>query len=779
VKKTLLAFAAAETIAMSLSIKAYGQAAPAVAPPASDLQEVVVTATRRAERLQNVPLDVSAISGAQLSQSGFQNLQDVQYRMPGVQFGVSPNDAGFRLRGVGTAGGFASASEQNVGTVIDGVVVPFGNPVSSLGDLERVEVLKGPQGTQFGKNASSGVVSITTRRPDLRAFSVSGFASYAQLNEHDVHGLVNMPLADELALSVYGFDRKHDGFVNNIIRNEEWGGEHFYGTRAKLLWQVTDDFSAYLIGDWSIQKRTGPGQLWTLNRLPSFADPLMAARFGPLLALGITPGLQNDKSAEEYPGYGGEKDEGASLELNWLLGEYTLTSVTAYRKEEDFANVFAIDGTNLPIFTAQESPLPRDFLSQELRVTSPAGNLLEYVSGLYLSRTNVGYGNITCSQLRPVLPFDPVTINITAGCGTTATTSKSIAAFADGSVHLTDTLRLLGGVRLTQGVRLTHDKVDAESYSAIDPSYPPGVGPNGFVAPYTPRPVATGGISKTDWSGRFGADYKPAGDLLVFGTVARGYLGPTVTFSGLTGLKDPVKPQTVTDITVGAKTQWLDRHLTLNANVFYDKYKNLQTSVFNGLEFLTENAGGFTAKGFEIETTFKVTQQLAVNAAYTLSRTEFTDYVTACPNSLVAAGAAAVAAQCNAPGSTATTALFQAKGFPLPGAPEHTASVGADYHRPVGSLLVDAAANYYYRSKVQYDVANAYSVQGSYGIVGGKLGVGDPDGLWRVAVFVRNAFDKRFQVAVIGLPFADAGGEVNWNTREARRTVGVSIEEKF
>src|SRR5262249_41634731 len=151
--------------------------------------------------------------------------------------------------------------------------------------------------------------------------------------------------------------------------------------------------------------------------------------------------------------------------------------------------------------------------------------------------------------------------------------------------------------------------------------------------------------------------------LLVFGTVARGYLGPTVTFSGLTGLKDAVNPQTVTDFTFGTKTQWLDHHLTLNANIFYDKYKNLQTSVFNGLEFLTENAGGFNASGFEIETAYRMSSQFSVNASYTYSHTKFTDYVTVCPNSIVAQGAAAVAAQCNAPGSTAATALFQAKGF--------------------------------------------------------------------------------------------------------------------
>ncbi len=139
--------------------------------------DIIVTATRRAERLQDVPIAVNAISGDQITKSGFQSAQDIQYQLPGVQFGTSPNDAGFRLRGVGTAGGFSSSSEQNVGTVVDNVVVPFGNPVQSLGDLDRIEVLKGPQGTQFGKNASSGVVNLTTRKPDLTRFGASATAS--------------------------------------------------------------------------------------------------------------------------------------------------------------------------------------------------------------------------------------------------------------------------------------------------------------------------------------------------------------------------------------------------------------------------------------------------------------------------------------------------------------------------------------------------------------------------------------------------------------------------
>ncbi|MBB5697929.1 TonB-dependent receptor [Sphingomonas yantingensis] len=781
----LLAGASLATLAMPAAAQEAQPGATADNPPEAAAQEaadaaqtgdIIVTATRRASRLQDVPLAVNAVSGEQLAESGFQSLTDIQYQIPGVQFGNSPNDAGFRLRGVGSAGGFSSSSEQNVGTVVDGVVIPFGNPVQSLGDLDRVEVLKGPQGTQFGKNASSGVVSITTAKPRLGTFGGTINAAYGELNDYNVGASVNVPLGKTAALSVYGFARGYDGFVENVKRGETWGGTNAYGGRAKLYWEPSDNFSAYLIGDWSRTKQKGPGQLWTFNRLPSNANPLNAARNGTVLALGIVPGFDNEQSAEDSEGYTDEKNFGGSLELNLKLGDYNLTSITAYRRLDYAFNTFAIDAYPLPIFVARGPGDDRDYWSQELRLTSPTGSMFEYVAGVYLSRQRSGIdGYNNSAQLRPALPFSAQPqLSITAGQTTTKTQSDSAAAFFDGAIKVSDEFRiLLGG-------RYSYDWVDAESFSVVDPLFPPFVGPNGFTVPYTPRARSTGSTEKGDWSGRVGFEVKPAQDILFYGTVARGYLGPTVTFSGLTGSQVQVKPQTVVDITVGAKTQLFDRRLTFNANVFFDTYRDLQTSVFNGLEFLTENAGGFEAAGFEVEGTWRFNRNFSVNAGYTYSDTYFTDYVTACPDSTVAAGAAAVAAQCNAPGSTATTPLFQAKGLPLSGAPKHSVQAGANLDLPINDRLkLDASGTYYYRSEVTYDPGELYARQPGYDVVGLNIGIGAPDGSWRVGAFARNLFDTKFQSAVIVLPFTTPGGAVNWNTRDGRRTIGVQLSGRF
>ncbi|WP_246027436.1 TonB-dependent receptor [Novosphingobium umbonatum] len=733
--------------------------------------DIVVTASRRAERLQDVPIAVSAIGAAQIKSGGFQQLTDIQYQVSGVQFGNSPNDAGFRLRGVGTAGGYSSSSEQNVGTVVDGVVIPFGNPVGSLGDLERVEALKGPQGTQFGKNASSGVINITTAKPKFGVLSGKVFASYGELNEVNTNASVNIPVSANSALAVYAYYRSNDGFVNNVVRHEKWGGTINSGVRAKYFYEPSDDLSFYLIGDYSRNVGRGPGQLWTINSLPNSygtaAGALATARFANLASLGVTPGLTNDKSVENSAGYNSEQNYGGSLEINKKLGNYNLTSITAYRGFVQGAAAYAIDATSYSIFTAREMPKPQSFISEELRLSSASGSKLEFIGGIYASSRKVGSPNFySAAQLRPALPFATTTINISAGKTNTQTKSDSVAGFVDGKYHVTEQFALIGGFRYQ------YDWVKSSSVTTLDEQYMPGtVVDGGFVVPYTARPMSTGSVSKGGWSGKAGANYKINRDVMLFGTIARGYLGPTVTFSGLTGTRSDVNPQTVRDIALGIKSQLFNRAVTFNASVFFDQYKNLQTSVFNGTEFLTQNAGGFNANGFEFDANWRVSPEFSLRGGMTYSETKFTDYETACPAVVKAAYT------CYTKNGTS---LVQAAGEPLSGAPKVSATFGADVKVPINDRLnFDWSANFYYRSRVQYDVASAVSSQPGYYTIGLNTGVGDAEGKWRVGVFARNLLDKRFVASVIGMPFADAGATVNWLTREGRRTVGVSATMSF
>lgn len=732
--------------------------APARKEQSTSLQTVTVTATRRSERLQDVPLAVSAVSGAQLESAGVKSLTDIARAVSGVTYGTSPQDDGFRVRGVGTLGGFSSSSEQPVGVVVDNVVMGLGSLVQSLNDVERIEVLKGPQGTQFGKNASSGVVSITTRRPSFVRLGGEVSASYGSLNEHDVNAQLNIPLASTVAAGISVFDKRYDGFVDNVTRKETVGGLHEYGGRAKLFIKASNDLDFSFSVDATKSELDGQYQLWTVRALP----PVPPTLPGEFAAAGIVPGADNTKTSEGARGFRNQDASGASAEVNYRIGDYTLTSITAHRARGDQQR-FGLDTREAVIMEGGSDNQYRQD-SQELRVTSPKGEL-EYVAGIYWSQLKATQD--TSAWLQPAAlgaPAPPagVFISLTNGINHVFTKSQSTALFADGKLRLSDELRLLAGVRVTQ------DKVHADN--TVDTS---AVGeqvdqPPGFLAPSAGRAPQAGDVSESKPSGRLGLEWKPAKDMLVYATAARGYLGPTVTYSNLTGTKTEVKSQTVEDFTVGTKTQFFDRKLTVNASIFQDTYKNLQVGRFVPAdnEFVTENAGGMRSRGFELDVATVLTTGLLGRASVTYADAKFTDYVTACPTT-------GDRSRCNG-------AFFQGAGEDVPGAPKVTATLGLDYAYFFESgYQLDTSANYAWRSKTSYGTGETLYAQEGYGILSVAMKLSPESDKWHVGLWARNLLDEHYQAAVIGLPFAAPGGVVNWNARDARRTVGVTAGIRF
>jgi iron complex outermembrane recepter protein len=731
-------------IALALAALA-GAAAAQQTPPAADkadakkeeAQVITVTATRRVERLQDVPLSVSTANSQQIESSGVRSVADISKLVSGVTFGESPQDAGFRVRGVGTLGGFTSASELPVGVVIDGVVMGLGPLLESMVDVDRIEALKGPQGTQFGKNASSGVVSITTRRPRLGKLEGEASFSFGSLGEKEVTGVLNVPISDTMAARVAVFGRKFDGYLDNVTRNEKWGGVEANGAKAQLLVKPNADLDLLFSADMTRRELTGPGQLWTLRRPPPF---------GYTPTAGITPSA-----------------DGLSAEVNYRFGGYTLTSVTA-RRNRDVRARFGLDVRPLSIFeAATDKEFNQD--SQELRLTSPRGTF-EYVAGVFWSKLKADTQD--SAWLQPALlgaPAPPgLFVNLTNGINRTQTTTTSTALFADGKFKFSDTLALLAGIRATR------DEARAENTAVTSGQLAILGAPPGFLLPATPRPAQVGETSATKPSGRLGLEFKASPDLLLYATAARGYLGPTVTFSGTNGTRTDVKPQSVNDLTAGFKAQFMERRVTFNGSVFYDKYRNLQVGVFDGVEFLTQNAGGMTSKGFELDGSVRVAGGVRAYASLTYADAKFTDFVTDCPDT-------GDPARCFTVGGVS---LFQGKGEPLPGAPKVTGVIGIDYSVLLDSgYAIDANVNASFRSKTSYGVGEVDHVQDSYSVVNAALKFSPDSDKWYVGLWARNLFDKRYQSAIIGLPFAAPGGIVNWNTRDARRTIGMTVGAKF
>ncbi len=748
----------------SLTALAQAQQAPAgnaAAAEPEDKQVVTVTATRRLERMQDVPLAVSAASAEQLQSSGVVSIQDISKAVSGVTFGSSPNDAGFRVRGVGTLGGFTSASEQPVGVVIDGVVMGLGPVLESMVDVERLEVLKGPQGTQFGKNASSGAVSITTRRPVLRKFGGDASVSYGSLKEHDVNGTLNVPLGDTVAARISLFDHAFDGYVDNVVRNEKWGGFKASGGRVKLLFAPSANLDVLISADTTRSRTEGAPQLWTVREVA-------ASQASVYSALGITPGPDNTQSAENASGYAKVNAGGASAEVNLRAGGFTLTSVTAHRSR-DGSQRYGLDASPATVFEGGGNfKYTQD--SQEFRVTSPRG-VLEYVAGAYWSRLKSSTAD--SAWLQPALlgaPAPPgLFISVTEGVNRTNTTSDSAAVFGDGKLRLNDSVSILAGVRVTK------DKVKASNVADGAAGAGPEVGnPPGFLVPPAGRAEQGGETSASKASGRLGGEWKASKDFLLYGTFAKGYLGPTITFSGQQGLRSDVKAQNVDDVTLGFKSEWLGRKLTLNGSVFQDRYKNLQVGVFRAAtnEFITENAGAMSSKGLELDASARLGAGLSARASLTYATARFDDYVTQCPTT-------GDTTRCYTPAGT-TTSLYQAAGDDVPGAPKLTSTFGLDYGTSVGSgFQADASLSLSHRSKTSYGVGETKYVQNGFTVVNAAFKFGPDSDAWSIGLWARNLFDKHYQTAVIGQPFAPPGGVVNWNTRDARRSVGLTAAVKF
>lgn len=756
---------------LALSLPGQAQTAPAAEPAATEeaakpkadtksLESVTVTASRRSERLQDVPLAVSAVSGTQLENAGVRSLSDIATAVSGVTFGLSPQDAGFRVRGVGTLGGFSSASEQPVGVVVDGVVMGLGPVVDSLNDVERVEVLKGPQGTQFGKNASSGVVSIITRRPSTKRLEGELSLSYGSLNEHDVNAQLNVPINDIAALGVSLFDKGYDGYLHNLSRNEDWGGIHQWGARAKLLLKPAGNLDVLLSADFSKSRMKGQQQLWSLRSAPA----ALAAEFS---AAGITPGNDNTATSEGAEGFEHINASGVSAELNYRFGDYTFTSISAHRARDTQLRY----GLDTRAATVMEGGGDKTYAqdSQEFRITSPKG-ALEYVAGLYWSRLKSDTGEsawLQPSQLGAPVPAG-VFVSLTNGINYTSTDSRSTALFGDGKLQLTPALRLLAGARYTQ------DRVSAANWTDASQVTAQLGQPAGFLVPSTDRVRQEGQVSANKASGRLGLEWKPGQDLMLFATVARGYLGPTVAFSGLTGTRSNVLPQTVNDLTIGAKSQFLDRTLTLNVSLFQDTYTNLQVGRFDAAtsEFLTENAGGMRSKGFEIDGQAVLGGGFRARASLTYADAKFTSYETVCPTT-------GDTARCYL-AADGKTSLFQGAGEAVPGAPKLTASLGLDHGLSFDNgFQLDSTVNFAWRGATSYGVGETLYRQDGYGVLNLAFKLTPESDRWHLGLWARNLLDKHYQSAVIGLPFAPPGGVVNWNTRDARRTLGVTVGAKF
>jgi iron complex outermembrane recepter protein len=766
--------------------------------------EIVVTAQKRSERLQDVPIAVSVVSGATLERAGSLNLENAQYLVPALNFrksGIALNQSLY-LRGVGTTT-FSIGGEPSVGVVVDGVVYSrSGEAFSDLVDIDRIEVLRGPQGTLFGKNTSAGVVNIVSRRPgdEFGGFVEGGFF-FDNGNEYRARAAVDVPLSDNVKSRVTGFYSKYDGNIFNATPsvNRRVNGYERYGVRGIVEARASDTVNFTLIADWRKSDDDCCAQILGAPALN--ADGTPNATF---LAQAATLGLELNGDETRTTRHNLitraiETSWGVSLQGDFELGDHTVTSITAYRvydsneiRDGDFLDTPFVGGAGF-LQSHDDGPQTGNTFTQELRLTSPADQRLSYVVGAFYSRaeserdftrTNIncsastlpslGNGLTPCSTAPGVSTFVPA-----VGTANFGSVFTNVAVFGQGVFNVSDSFRLIGGLRFTidqvDGFHIRRVPVPGASNPAFDQGVFNSVSPtfpNGNPAAATGEPFRQRATAE-NLSGKAGAQFDINDDIMTYATYSRGYKGPglNIFFNLNANGTPPLDPETSDAYEIGLKNTFLDGKLTLNLAAYYAKYKNFQA---NNPDFVLgqrvtrfSNAGTISTRGFEAEFLFRPVSDLNLGGgvAYTDARVDSFRLP---------------------PGANPADRIPD--GTQLAFAPTWKASLGGDYTIRTGGFadINIGFQSSYQSSQISLFVAaplqREFGTIKGYGLVDLSVALVEKDDRYRVSFQVKNLFDQSFAATIAdGGPLARGATSsfVYIIPREADRYFGVTGRVNF
>ncbi len=754
-------------LAMSSGPVAAQEAEPQASASVLDA-EIIVTATRRAERLQDVPLSIQAVSGEELEARQISSFTDLQRVSPGLIFNQasSPRSSGTIIRGIGT-NTFSDAVEGAVGINIDGVVIGRqGAGFTDFADIERIEVLRGPQGITFGKNASAGVISIITKRP-TEDLSGNAFVSYGSDNEIKANASVSGPIVgDKVLARLSGFISRRDGIIENVNDGRDINDIDDWGVRGKIELRPTETLNLLVTGDWA--ERQPDCCTWT-TRAWGTGPTLRAAE----QAVGIVPGPNNRQTTLGARLFTNQKSRGIAGEANLELGDFTATSITAYRRWDAIDNNDA-DRTPLPILDLNQGDVDQRQFSQELRLASPSGRRLEYVLGLFYFDQQIVNNSIQQGTFGAPLPPGL----FLSRRQFTEVDTKNYAAFGQGSIEIVDGLKLLLGARYTHekiGIDFVRDSLPGTL--TLTPAYSCTRASPATCGPAGPQPGVPS-ASDNSWSWRAGLQYNPTRDLNLFATVTRGYKGQAFNSQIDVSLLQLVRPEVPTSYEAGIKSTFLDGALTFNLTGFKTDFRNFQAEavainpVSNLLTFTIVNAGKLETKGFELETTLRPTTGLSVN--FNLAHTDAT-FETFLQGPCYTGQTAAQG--CVTQGAQRFQNL---SGRPLPNSPNWILSYTARYDFALpGDWKAFTQGTVFHRSATITSLSQDPNTRlKGYELVDVSIGVTDPSDTFTLSLFGKNIFDTQYVETIFGTPL-DTGGYSQFVGTNARQTLGASLAARF
>lgn len=770
--KHLLVTAAATPLL--LTTPTWAQTAPPASAPdpqqetASQLDEIVVTAQKRSESINSVGMTIQALSGEQLAQQGVSTVADLVRVIPALTVANSSyNTPVYTLRGVGFYDN-SLAAYPAVSVYSDELPLPFPVMTAQAGlDLERVEVLKGPQGTLFGENATGGAINYIAAKPTAD-FQAGLNASYSRFGLIESSAFVSGPLSDTIRARLAVKGAQGGAWQRSNTRNDELGDADSFAARLLVDWDASERlrFSLNLNG-FSDQSDPQASQYFQLNpQLPVIPAALASAQFSP----------QNPRAADWNPNRrpkGDDTQYQAALRGTYdLTDDITLTSLTSYID-------FSRNQVNDPDGIAAES---LEFVftggirafSQELRLANSGANGLQWIVGAnYGSNKSDEFAQqyAGVSTVVGTLGFPGHTNDIRLN-----TETKSYAVFGNIEYELSDALTLKAGVRYTDSKRdaetCTLDPGDSGGYvsaffagvSSAVRGTPTPVPPSGGcitlnATTFLPG-LYTGELQEDNVSWRLGLDYQLNASTLLYANIAKGYKAGGYLFTNASNSSQfaPVTQESVIDYEAGFKAKLFDRSMQFNGAVFYYAYEDKQVRsklndpVFGVLDALVNVPKSHTA-GVEFDVHYAPIANLNLNLAGTYVFSRVDEFI----------------------GVGFNGGVFDFEGAPLPFAPEIVINAGADYNFPVSeNFNAFVGGNAVYTDE-QYSVVgtNASSRLKPYTVVDLRLGMETTDGRYRVTVFGKNVFDEYY--------YTNAPTIYDTQVRYAGRpaTYGISFSARY
>ncbi|HEK1686495.1 TPA: TonB-dependent receptor [Pseudomonas putida] len=718
-----------------LAEPAPADAAPTVEQDAK-LGTVTVNARRREETSQSVPTPISVLGSETLETQRIYRVQDLQQLVPSTNVAyVHARQSSISIRGLGNNPA-SDGLEGSVGVYLDNVYLGRpGMAVFDLLDVEQLEVLRGPQGTLFGKNTTAGVLNITTRKPTFqREGSVQ--SSLGEDGYWQTQGSFSGPITDTLAGRISAYRTEDDGYVKNLYNGDDLNGGKRQGFRTQLLFKPSDTFNLRWIGEYNEEDSnngilslysTGP----TINGVNRYES--LASQAGATLVSGKKRkvNFDADQMVKVFQG-------GTSVEANWTLpNDFTLTSITAYRWW-DFTPRND-DGLNVPAaYNAGVSVRDKQY-SQELRLASPTGGFFDYVLGAYYFKQDLDNKSFTYygpqADIWNATPAGALANVTTLGNGHIDT--DSYALFAQGTWHLTERLDFTAGVRGTyeeKSAWVTRD----DPFGGAAVTGAAATARQGRVGAYD-----SGDLSQYSFapSGLLSLSYRFNDEVLGYASLSHGEKSGGVNLTvgaaprlGTDSLQ--VGTERVNNAELGVKSTLLDNRLQLNANLFWAQVHGYQANVYdqvNRVQYLA-NAGSVRSRGFEFEATAVPLRGLTLNFNGSWNDVRYTEYKDApCPPEVSLVNAAATC---------------DLSGHQVVGASKYIANLNAQYKWQLAERIEPyVTASYAFRSRAVGTIDDSdYGQIPSYAIVNLSTGVrlDQGDGVLDLSLWVKNAGDKTY-----------------------------------